>query len=208
MHGLTRHAGRANREAVAVTARTVPLAVAALGIMAALPALVTRARGGSDLTLALQAAALFAGAGAGFAADDQAANILAPSPTPLVARRALRAVGVALVLMAGFGSALVLAATAGGPPVALAGPLAVLVAAAGTAAALASAAAGDGPMAPGVSSALGAVLALATLSSVAERWSWIPSLARPEFDRRWLFVAGAGALVALVRSRDPARRRW
>ena len=207
MQLVTVRSPRANREAVAVTARTVPPAVVVLAALAVLPALVTRLRGGHDLTLALQAAAVFAGSGAGFAADDQAANLLASSPTPLLARRAFRAVGVGVVLAAGAGLALVLAGTAGGPPVALAGPFAVLAAAAGTAAALASVDPTDVALAPGVSSALGAVLMLATLSSLAERWSWAPSLARPEFDRRWLVMAGAGLLVALVRSTDPARRR-
>lgn len=207
MQLVTVRSPRANREAVAVTARTIPPVVVVLAALAMLPALVTRLRGGHDFTMALQAAALFAGSGAGFAADDQAANILASSPTPLVARRAFRAMGVCVVLATGAGLALVLAVTAGGPPVVLAGPLAVLAAAAGTAGAVASVDPTDVALAPGVSSALGTVLALVTLSSLAERWSWAPSLARPEFDRRWLVVAGAGLLVALARSTDPARRR-
>ena len=193
--------------AVAVTARTVPPVVAAVALLAALPALITRARGGHDLTGALQVAALLTGAGAGFAADDQAASILAPSPTTLLARRALREVSVVLVLLAGATVALVLAATAGGPPVAVSGALAVLAAAAGIACALAAGAPTDAALAPGLSSALGAVLTLGTISALAERWPWVPTLARTDFDRRWLVLAAVGSIVALVRSRDPAGRR-
>lgn len=193
--------------AVAVTARTVPPVVAAVAALAALPALVTRARGGQDFSGALQMAALLTGAGAGFAADDQAANVLAPSPTTLIARRALRAVGVVFVLLAGATVALLAAATAGGPPVALSGALAVLAGAAGVACALAAGAAGDTALAPGVSSALGAILTMGTLSALAERWHRVPTLARTEFDRRWLALALAGVVVALVRSRDPAGGR-
>lgn len=187
MQLVTARSPRAIREAVAVTARTVPPAVVVLAALAVLPVLVTRLRGGHDFTLALQAAALFAGSGAGFAADDQAANLLASSPTPLVARRALRAMGVCVVLATSAGLALVLAVTAGGPPVALAGPLAVLAAAAGTAGALASVDPTDVALAPGVSSALGTVLALVTLSSLAERWSWAqpgPARVRPSLAGR------------------------
>lgn len=192
---------------MAVTARTVPPAVVAIAVLAALPAFIARARGGHDMTGGLQFAAVLAGAAAGFAADDQAANVLAPSPTTLLTRRALRAVGVAVVLACGFGSALVLAVTSGGPSVALEGPLAVLAAAVGVAAALAGGGPTEGALAPGVSSALGAVVVLTTTSAMAQRWSWMPTLARMDFDGRWLVVAAAGAALALVRSRDPAGRR-
>jgi len=189
-----------------VTTRTVPPAVAALAVLAALPAVIARLRGGHDFTMSLQAAAVVAGAGSGFAADDQAANVLASSPTPLLVRRVYRAVGVVVLLAAGTGVALVAARTGTARALALAGPVAVLAAAAGTASALASSGPPDGPTAPGVTSAMGAMLGLVTASALAERWTWIPTLASTEFDRRWLLVGAAGALVALVRSRDPARR--
>jgi hypothetical protein len=203
---LTACGWRPRLEALAVSARTVPLAVVGLGALAALPAVVTFARGGRDFALALQAAAMLAGAGAGFAADDQAANVLASSPTPLLARRGLRAVGVVLVLAAAAAVALLVARGGSPTPVQIDGPLCVLVAAAGASSAMAWVAAPDGGMAPGVSAAMGTVLLLLTASSLAERWPWVPTLASSSFDRRWVMVGAAGAAVALVRSRDPSAR--
>ncbi|HEX2700020.1 MAG TPA: hypothetical protein VHM89_07420 [Acidimicrobiales bacterium] len=194
------------RDAVVVTSRTVPAAVAVLAAVTAAPAVVTLVRSGQDFTMALQAAAIVAGAGAGFAADDQAANVLASSPTPLLARRALRAAGVVVVLAGGLCIALAAAWSGSARPVALAGPLSVLAAAAGTSLALASAGGPDGPLTAGMSSAMGSVLGLLTVSALAERWTRLPTVASPAFDRRWLAVAAAGMLTALVRSRDPASR--
>lgn len=190
--------------AVVVSARTVPLAAAGLAALAVLPALMTHLRGGLDFTLALQAAAVIAGSGAGFAADDEAANVLAPSPTPLLARRAFRAATVLGVLGAAAAAAALLAVSAAGPAPDLAPPLAVLAAAAGVSAAFAFGNRTDGPAAPGVSAAVATAMVLLSGAFLATRWSWVPDVSRPRFDGRWLVVAAAGAAVALVRSRDPA----
>ena len=189
-----------------MAARTVPAAAALVAALAVLPALVTRARGGHDFTLALAAAAVVAGSGAGFVADDQAANVLASSPTTLLARRALRAATVTGLLAGAMVTAVLLAASAPGAGPALAGPLTVLAASAGLAVAIAFDSRNDGPLAPGVTSAIGAALSLLTVSVLSTRWSWVPHVAETSLDRRWLAVATAGVLIAVVRSQDPARR--
>lgn len=183
-----------------MSARTVPLAAVGLAALAVMPALLTRLRGGHDFTLALQAAAVIAGSGAGFAADDPAANVLAPSPTPLVARRAFRAASVLALLAAAAGAAALLAYPA--PP--LGPPLLVLVAAAGLSAAFAFGNRTDGPVTVGVSAAVTTGLVLLGGSFFSVRWPWMPDVSRATYDRRWLVVAVAGVFIALVRSRDPA----
>ena len=190
--------------AVAVSARTVPLAAFGLAALAIVPALLTRLRGGHDFTLALQAAAVIAGSGAGFAADDPAANVLAPSPTPLVARRAFRAASLVALLATAAGVAGLLAVSGAGPAPALTPPLAVLAAAAGVSAAFAFGNRTDVPVAIGLSAAVTTGVVLIGAAFFAVRWPWVPNVSQATYDRRWLVVAAAGAAVALVRSRDPA----
>jgi hypothetical protein len=187
-------------------ARTVPPAVVGVGAVALLPSVVVALVGGSDFTGALLAASVIAGAGAGYAVDDPAARTLAPSPTTLALRRALRTVAVIAILLSAWTGAQLVAAAGGSPAPAVDAAGAELAASAALSLALASLGRPDTPRASGSGAAGGAILAMATISSLAWRWPALPSiedLSRPE---RWWWVAVAALAVVAWSWRDPAAR--
>lgn len=190
-----------------MAARTVPRSLLVVALAAVVPAVLVAVAGGHDFDGALLAASVIAGAGAGYALDDDAAVTLAPSPTSLARRRALRAVPVAAVLGLAWVSALALAALAGAPsrpPVAVLA--AELAASAGVAGALASAGRTDGPVSPGAGAAAGALLLMVGIAGMAMRVAWLPSFGGGADHGRWWWVAAAGAAATAWSSRDPAAR--
>lgn len=208
MHRLTRaRPALLSALALRTVARTVPLAVVAVAVLAVAPAIVVAASGRHGFAGALSAASVLAGAGVGYAADDEAAPTLAPSPTTLVVRRALRVIVMVIMLVAAWLAALLIAYryANGAPDVpALA---AELCATAALSAAFACRARTDAPVATGFGAAIAALIAMVTVSSFAYRWSALPALGRRTVHDRWWLVAAAGFIVAAWWSRDPAGRR-
>jgi hypothetical protein len=185
----------------------MPPAVAAIALLAATPAIVVAASGRQSFTGALSAAALLAGAGVGYAADDPAAPTLASSPTTLAVRRTLRATVIAVTLGGGWLTALLVAARYGHPAPNLQALAAELCAAASLSAALASRARTDAPVATGFGAAAAALMAMISISSLSYRWPVLPSLGGGAGHARWWWIAAAGAVTAAWSSRDPAGRR-
>lgn len=197
---------RATPAAALAVARTVPPAVVGVGAVALLPSVVVTLVGGSDFTGALLAASVIAGAGAGYAVEDPAAPILAPSPTTLAVRRVLRAVAVIAILLSAWTGAQLVTAAGGGRAPAVGALGAELAASAALSVVFASQGRPDSPVASGSSAAGGAILAMVTISSLARRWPALPSiedLSRPE---RWWWVAAAALAVVAWLWRDPAAR--
>ena len=200
------------RTAVALlrpTARAVPLrSIAGVAALAAAPAVITVARGGTDLAYAWVAAAVVGGAGLAYAVDDDAEVLVAPSPVPLWLRRALRLLIAAAVVTAGWSVATVAGAGAG----LLEGrPTSDLAVEAFTAAGVAIAVAGAahrrlGVDQAGLGGAATGVLSLLVVTALASRYAWLPRLGAAEQHDRWLWVAALGWAVTAWTSRDPAER--
>lgn len=194
-------------QASVVSARTItPILPAAL-LLAAVPTMVAALRGRSDFVGAVEAAAIFAGAALGFAVDDPAALTLEPSPTTLVERRLARLVpSVALVAVV-VGALAWLASRWSAVPLPLGFIAVELCAAAGGSLAIAAAARTDGPVLSGLGGALGALLLLGLVTSLATRYSGLPMINQREFHDRWWWLAALGAAAAVWGSLDPGRPR-
>jgi hypothetical protein len=191
------------------TVRATPVAsLLTMSAMAAVPAVITALRGGTNFSGALVAAAVIGGAGFAHAVDDDAAVVLASSPTSLFRRRAVRIVVAFVALAAGW--ELALAAT--GAANALEGirmpDLAVeALTAAGVGVAAATAAKRNGyPGRSGVAGVATALLTMLTITAMAQQYRWLPQLSVAAHHERWLWVAATAWGMAVWASRDPARR--
>jgi hypothetical protein len=178
---------------------TPGVAVAAL---AALPAVVSAARGGHDLRTAVVAAALVSGAACGFAVDDPAAVTLAASPTPLRARLALRVLALAV---ASGGAWLVVAACArlAGAPLAPLGPRAAEAAAAAGLAIVAARGGSRRASPDGLSGAAAALAVPLAMTLVGRHQTWIPAVGRSDQALRWWAVAALAWIAVWCGTRDP-----
>lgn len=191
---------------VLVVARTVPPAVLAVGGLVLVPPVVLAVVGARDFSGALVAVSLVAGAGAAYAIDDPAAVTLEPSPTTLAARRLLRAILIAVLLLAAWLGALLIAATFGDRPASLGDRATELVATAALSAAIASRAKTDAPVTSGHGAAAGAFLAMLVIGSLSQRWAVLPMIGGGLHHDRWWSVTGAGLCAAAWSSRDRAAR--
>jgi hypothetical protein len=181
--------------------------VPVIALLAAGPAVAVAVSGGHEFALALTAASLIAGAGAGYAADDPAAPTLASSPTPLAVRRLHRAAVIVTVLAAGWLIALYLAGRYSRERPDIDAMTVELAATAALSAAFACRVHTDTPVETGFGAAGAAILSMLTMSALSNRWPELPSLAAGPTHDRWWWVTAAGVSVAAWSSRDPARRR-
>jgi hypothetical protein len=185
------------------TMRALPVrSIVAMSALAATPAVVTAARGGHDFGAAVIAAGLFAGAGVGYALDDDAATLLAASPTSLARRRAVR-VGLAAAVLA-IGWAVAFTVRAVGDETVGQSTVGLLIEAA-TAASFALAIAASGLVErPGFASSITSLAGVLTVTALSFRYRWLPELGPSAHHNRWLWLGGAALAVAAWSSRDPA----
>jgi hypothetical protein len=183
-------------------------ATAALLALGVLPAAVTAARGGSDLGGAVVACAVVASAVVAYAFDEQARSVLNASPVASSRREVVR---LTLLLGAVAGAALVVASIAGSRDPAALDHLDARLAEATATGALSLAVAALEQRRDGGRTSLGAVLsgplAVLTISAVASRVPWLPSLGMAPDAGRWWVVAAAASAVAAWYGGDPYRRR-
>lgn len=174
--------------------------------LAVAPLLVTVARGGDDLHLAVVAAAVVGGACTGGAVEDAAARTLGASPTTRLTRRLIRLAVIVVAVAAAWSAA---AAVTVGADAEL-GPLisrgAEATAAAGLSLLVASTMAPEGETGAGLSGAGGAVVAMLTSTSMAVRYSWLPALGQEQSTDEWWLLAIIAWSAAAWLNRDPAAR--
>lgn len=185
--------------------RAAPLGPLGAGaVLAASPVVVAELLGDRDLHGALIASTVLAAASLAYAVEDDAAVVLASSPSTLARRRSTQ-LGVALAIVAvGWAVAAVLAADDG--PV-LTRQLGVIASAAsGLALAVASTAARRDHALAAFAGAVGAVTILLVVSAGAVWYPWLPSLEDPSAWWRWIAIAGLAWAVAAWETRDPATR--
>lgn len=197
-----------NADAAWPTVRSLPPTTIAGMALAAVPAGITVALGGTNLTGAVVATGVVTGALFGFALDDPAGALLEASPTSLLVRRlhrlasllAVAAVGVAVVV-------LLVALVHDGPAISPSQRAREGLAAAGLAvAAAASLARRTGERRPGSFGFVIGLLGPLVLSALALRVRGLPMLSSTSDASRWWWVAAAGWTAAAWWSRDPARR--
>lgn len=188
-----------------VTPRAAALATVLLGTP---PTVVALARSRPVTFGALSVLALALGAALGWAAEDPAAEVLAPMPVSTPVRTVLRIVGVSTVTApVAIGDLLLASAGQRSLPedwldlAPLLGASAALALAGG----LVAARRGERIVGPiGVATGLGGILVVAAL---AYRWpDVLPSLAPGPHHDRWWAIAAVAAVVAVHAGRDPANR--
>lgn len=191
------------------TLRTLPVrSLLVVALVAVAPTALTVARAGHDLHVATVVAALVGGAGLAYALDDDARALLASSPSTLAERRAARVLAGSLVVGAAWVAVWALAGaaslTAGLAPRDLAIDA---LAASGLAVGTASAAQRSGTADHvGFVGLVAAVTTMAVVTALAQRITWLPSLAGGPTHGRWLWVAAASWSWVCWTSRDPATR--
>ena len=185
--------------------------LAAVVALAALPTFVTVARGGRDLRIALVAAALVGGAAIAYGVDDDAASVVAPSPTTLAWRRATSIFAATLVAATSWAAVLAV----GGTTVSISaqelrGLGVEAVTAAGVGIAVAAWIGRDrGQERTGLAGAATAIVLMLFITVLAMRYPWLPALGRAQNHDRWLWLAGIGWAGVWWTARDPAARpRW
>jgi len=190
------------------TARVAHLgAVVATVSLASLPALVTVARGGTDLGGGIVLLALGTGAALAWAVDDPTDDLLAPAPVGAPMRTAIRITSA--VFVAGLVCAAALAAIAVGPglPPDLADRVPEVAAAGAAALAAAFVAAGQGERMVGAGGVMAGLLVPAVVAALAMRWpTWFPTFAAGGAHDRWWLLALAGMVVVARNGRDPSVR--
>lgn len=192
------------------TFRALPLAsIGVIGVVAVVPTVLTVAREGDDLAMALTIAAVVGGAGFAYAVDDDAAQVLAASPSPPSIRRATRVVAAALLIGGSWAAVLGMGWSTG---LSTARPLADLALEAVTAAGVGIAVAAwlrpdHAPERTGLAGAASAVVLMLLITSLALRYPWLPSLGQPQNHDRWWWVAAVAWAGVWWTVRDPAARR-
>lgn len=192
---------------VAPTAKASHLgSTAATVALAALPAVVTVARGGTDLGVAVGLLVLGSGASLAWAVDDPTEDLLTPMPVGAPVRAALRLLAAASV--AGLVLAATLGVVAAGPglPRDLAERVPEGAAAAAVALAVAFVAAHRGERMVGAGGAIAGIVVPIVVAGLAMRWpTWLPAFASGDVHTRWWLIVAVGTLVAARNGRDPAR---
>jgi hypothetical protein len=199
---------RGTREAFPAIARSITWGP--LGVAAVLSMSIVALRHGEPAAGPMQAAAILLASGAGFTLDDPAAEVLAPSPTPLSRRRSLRLFLVVPPLTLLWGLLLKWQQTDGGEEAlalmlvfgGLVGLSLAITGVAGRTSWLPSRGGVAGPP---------AILVLMFLSAaVPRRWRPLPLGDVPggwtQIYIRWACAAAAATIVLLMSSRDPAAR--
>jgi len=194
--------------AAAPTARVAHLGPAAITMaLAMLPLVVTVARGGTDVSLALILTGLAGGAVVGWATEDAAADVLASMPVSPPIRAALRLSFVGTVGVTGVVTAGLVAALGPGLPSDRGDRLPEGLAAAAIATAIGFVLARRGERGSGPVSVTAGLLGTAFVAALAFRWpSLLPSFMGGPIHERWWIIAVVGSVVALRAGRDPARR--
>jgi hypothetical protein len=183
------------------TLRAVELCpVGALSVAAALPTVVTVARHGHDLGLAWVAAALLGAAAGAYAVDDDAAAVLASSPTPLSWRRAARVMATACPVLIAWVVVVVVSVASGRWHDV---PLVLLAVEALTVLGVSIAVAGQ---AGGMAGMFLGVVALLVVSVLSVQYPWLPRVGDPVNHDRFLLLALAAWVAVAWSWRDPARR--
>jgi hypothetical protein len=207
--------GRAARRPESVTRAALSGAVRSmhwlsLGVAGLVSVSIVAWRHGHEAAVPMQAAALLLAGGVGFALDDPAAEILAPSPTPLVCQRLLRLLVVMPTVALLFGLLLRWQGTEDHEEtlaliLLFAGLVGLSLAAAGVAGRTSWARGRGGVAAPP------SILFLVFISSaIPGRWRPLPFGDVPggwtQIYVRWAVAAAAGMVVLLLSSRDQATR--
>ena len=194
--------------AVAPTARVAHLGPAALTVaLAAVPSVVGVTRGDAVVSAPLIMAGLLLGATLAWAAEDQAAELLASLPVASPVRTSLRVGLVALVSI--MGAALIALVVAIGPglPPDVGNRLAETAAAGGAALAVGLVASRRGERGSGPVGVTAGVLTVGVIAALAVRWpTLLPALAAGPTHDRWWILALAGIAIAAHAGRDPGRR--
>lgn len=190
----------------AVRGMPLPLLGAALAL-AATPTLIVLLRGHDDISGALVAATIIGASTVALVVEDPAGETISASPTSLARRRMLRLSAVALALVSTWGF-LVGAAQVGASV--SAHDLALRAAEGAAVAGLATAAGGlahrRDTAGSGRIGAVASSLSVLVISSLAVRFTQLPSLMGEEAHGRWWLVAAAGWTVGAWTWRDPAHR--
>jgi hypothetical protein len=194
--------------ALGPTARVAHLGPAALTTaLAAIPLVVTVAKGSEAVATPLILMFVVGGAALGWAAEDPAAELLASMPVSSPQRLSLRLLCVAAVAASALAFGLAVVAVGRGLPrdVADRGPEAL--AAAAVALAVGLVAARRGVLGAGPIGVTAGVLGTGLVAALAHRWpSALPTFtAGPAHVRWWALVAG-GLAVAVHAGRDLGRR--
>ena len=190
-----------------VSFRTVGLGrIASLIVLGAAPLIVTLLRDEGDLAVPMFVFSLVAGASVGMVADDPATAVLAPCPIPASNRVLARLLAAGTVVIIGCGLALALVRVGSGLPSDWIDRLPESLSAAAVALAV-----GlflrrrDEPHVAQAAIAAGLLIPL-TITALAVRWpTFLPGLSAGPTHVRWWLVILAGAVVAVVSVRDPAR---
>ena len=179
-----------SRTALRYTARSLPLATAAVILAAAaMPTVWTLARGRSSFGLPLVAAS-FIGTLAAFAVHDPAGELTAASVVPLWRRRMTRLVVVGLPGCLVWAALLVVIALAEGDATSSwVVPTRELVTIGAIALGLAGLAHRRDERSAALAGAFGSVLATGLISAFAFRYRWLPSLGTSDHHERWWLVA-------------------
>jgi hypothetical protein len=187
--------------------RSIPAGLVAgvLGLAIA-PAVVTVAKGGSELGAALVAACVIGGAVAAFAATEPVQEIASAAAFSAIWRLGLRLVALAsgVVIAAAFVAVITHRSDAS----ALDDPsarLAELAATSGLALAAASIGTRRGWEAATLGGAVFGPLCVLTASAFAYRFDWLPSIGIAADASRWWQVAAVAWITAAWASRDPYR---
>lgn len=175
--------------------------------LAALPVMMTVARGGTEPGAAVVLLVLGTGASLAWAVDDPGHDSLAAMPVSAPVRATVRVLAAAAV------AALVLAATLGvvaagpGLPSDLADRVPEGVAAGAVGLAVAFGAARRGEKTVGATGVIVGLLVPAVVAGLGFRWpASFPTFGAGELHTRWWLVAAAGLVVVMRSGRDPAGR--
>lgn len=182
--------------------------IVATVVLAAVPALVTTARGGTDLGAPLILLALGAGASVAWSVDDPTGELLVATPVSAPTRASIRVVaaftGAALVTGV---TLAVLAAVGRGLPPDVVDRVPEGASAGAVALAVAFGAARRGDHMSGVTGAILGVLLPAVVAGMAVRWPGsFPGFTAGPLHARWWVLFAAGAVLATWAARDAARR--
>ena len=182
-------------------------ATAATGALAAVPAVVTLARGGTDIGLAVVLIVLGAGASVAWAIDDDSDSSLSAMPVSGPMRLSVRIAAAAIVAALVMSVAFIVIAIGPGIPSDLSDRAPEGITAAAVALAFALAVARRGEPTAGATGAIAGLLAPAVVAGLATRWPDVfPTFSPGPLHVRWWWLAAAAALVAAWNGRDVARR--
>jgi hypothetical protein len=194
--------------AVVPTARVAHLGAAAATVsLAALPAIVTVARGGTDLSVALVVGGLVGGATLAWASDDPAAELLGSLPLSSPLRAAMRVACVAAVGVLGLAVVALVVELGPGLPSDVGDRAAEAGAAAGMALAVGCMATRRGERTVGPIGVVAGVVGPAVVAALSVRWPrLVPAFLESPIHDRWWIIAAVGAVVVARAGRDPGRR--